>query len=288
MTTLPWLHGDTRVFHYHCSLCLLVASCCPTPPPAPASILPTDPLYSRHPPHHDGWHRQPSFLSIQCRPSLALQCFFSAQPLATVPPHFRYAVTSALYRMRWLPSSLHIAPTPPQPHGTHGSPSAMLSTSTPSYQTSLIKFQSYKVLPATTAIDSSPPPNDRSGLARWKMTCVRQVAHSDIQHQHGDQWPSCELFWQPRFQAPLTEEILWKTWLPSLPSQTTSPPFPTPCIWPGSCYWAPSPHFHPGYGCNCLLFLNAPWGLWCILQWWSNDHNISIYYERCVMIIVIN
>jgi hypothetical protein len=113
--------------------------------------------------------------------------FFSAQPLATVPPHFRYAVTSALYRMRWLPSSLHIAPTPPQPHGTHGSPSAMLSTSTPSYQTSLIKFQSYKVLPATTAIDSSPPPNDRSGLARWKMTCVRQVAHSDIQHQHGDQ-----------------------------------------------------------------------------------------------------
>lgn len=101
-----------------------------------------------------------------------------AWPLSHPTSDMLYSVTSALCRMRWLPASQHIAPAPPQPHGTHVSPSAMLSTSTPSYQNSPIKFPSFKFLPTATTMDSSPPPNNRSGLALWKMPCVRLRRHS--------------------------------------------------------------------------------------------------------------
>ena len=70
------------------------------------------------------------------------------------------------------------APVLPPWLGNSGSLFAHPSTSTLSFHPSKIKFPSYKYLPTVTDTASSPPPNDRSGLAQWKMLCVRLRRHT--------------------------------------------------------------------------------------------------------------
>jgi hypothetical protein len=93
-------------------------------------------------------------------------------------PEMLSALISALFKKRQLPESLLKEPLLPPQLGPSGLPSVTTSTLIPSFPNAQTPFPSYKYLPTATAMDPLLPAVDLSGLAQWKMPCVRWARRS--------------------------------------------------------------------------------------------------------------